>query len=73
VSTPTYLSAVPGTAQAGAGLCFYRRVLVPVRANRTEFPCLRHNSRRGRQAAWQYVVWDHWTGSFKELTGGIWR
>jgi len=23
--------------------------------------------------AWLYVVGDRWTGSFKELTGGIWR
>jgi gamma-glutamylcyclotransferase (GGCT)/AIG2-like uncharacterized protein YtfP len=43
------------------GPCLYRRVLVPVRANRTEL------------AAWLYVVGDRWTGGCKELTGGIWH
>lgn len=43
------------------GSCLYRRVLVPVRANGTGLP------------AWLYVVGDRLTGSFKELTGGIWR
>lgn len=43
------------------GPCLYRRVLVPVRANGTGLP------------AWLYAVGDRWTGSFKELTGGIWR
>ncbi|NLJ46198.1 MAG: hypothetical protein GX430_06530 [Treponema sp.] len=41
--------------------CLYRRVLVSVRANGTLPP------------AWLYVVGDRWTGSVKELTGGIWR
>ena len=44
-----------------AGLCLYRRVLVPVRTNGVELP------------AWLYVVGDRWTGGCKELTGGIWR
>ena len=43
------------------GPCLYRRVLVPIRTNGTVLP------------AWLYVVGDHWTGSFKELTAGIWR
>ena len=43
------------------GPCLYRRVLIPVRANGTLLP------------AWFYAVGDRWTGSFKELTGGIWR
>ena len=43
------------------GPCLYRRVLIPVRANGTMLP------------AWLYVVGDRWTGSFKELSGGIWR
>jgi gamma-glutamylcyclotransferase (GGCT)/AIG2-like uncharacterized protein YtfP len=43
------------------GPCLYRRVLVPVRANGTVLP------------TWLYVVGDRWTGSVKELTGGIWR
>ncbi len=43
------------------GPCLYRRVLVPVRTNGTEFP------------GWLYVTGDRWTGSYKELTGGIWR
>lgn len=43
------------------GPCLYRRVLVPVQVNGGEF------------SAWLYVVGDRWTGSFKELTGGIWR
>lgn len=43
------------------GPCLYRRVLVPIRANGTVFP------------VWLYTVGDRWTGSFKELTGGIWR
>lgn len=38
-----------------------RRVLVPVQVNGTVLP------------TWLYVVGDRWTGSFKELTGGIWR
>jgi hypothetical protein len=50
-----------GHAQAGAGLCLYRRVLVSVQANGIVLP------------AWLYVVGDRRTGSFKELTGGIWR
>ena len=41
--------------------CLYRRVLVPVRINGTVLP------------TWLYVVGDRWTGSVKELTGGIWR
>ena len=43
------------------GPCLYRRVLIPVRTNGAELP------------AWLYVVGDRWTGSFTELTGGIWR
>ena len=43
------------------GPCLYRRVLVAVRINGCGVP------------ARLYVVWDCWTGSFKELTGGIWR
>ena len=43
------------------GPCLYRRVLVPVRINGTVLP------------TWLYVVGDRWTGSVKELTGGIWR
>ena len=43
------------------GPCLYRRVLVPVRINGTVLP------------TWLYVVGDRWTGSFKELTVGIWR
>ncbi|MDY0295901.1 MAG: gamma-glutamylcyclotransferase family protein [Acidobacteriota bacterium] len=43
------------------GPCLYRRVLVPIRTNGTVLP------------AWLYVVGDPWTGSFKELTAGIWR
>jgi len=43
------------------GPCLYRRVLIPVRANGTMLP------------AWLYAVGDRWTGSFKELSGGIWR
>jgi len=43
------------------GPCLYRRVLVPVWINGTVLP------------AWLYVVGDRWTGSVKELTGGIWR
>jgi len=43
------------------GPCLYRRVLVPVRINGTGLP------------AWLYAVGDRWTGSVKELTGGIWR
>jgi len=39
----------------------YRRVLVPVRINGTVLP------------TWLCVVGDRWTGSVKELTGGIWR
>jgi gamma-glutamylcyclotransferase (GGCT)/AIG2-like uncharacterized protein YtfP len=39
----------------------YRRVLVPVRTKETVLP------------TWLYVVGDRWTGSVKELTGGIWR
>ena len=42
------------------GPCLYRRVLVPVRANGTGLP------------VWLYVPGDRWTGSFKELTVGIW-
>ena len=41
--------------------CLYRRVLVPAQTKETVLP------------AWLYVVGDRWTGSFKELTGGIWR
>ena len=41
--------------------CLYRRVLVPVRASGTRLP------------VWLYAMGDRWTGSFKELTGGIWR
>ena len=44
-----------------SGPCLYRRVLVPVRANGTGLP------------VWLYAMGDRWTGSFKELTGGIWR
>jgi len=43
------------------GPCLYHRVLVPVRINGTVLP------------TWLYVVGDRWTGSVKELTGGIWR
>ena len=43
------------------GPCLYRRVLVPVRASGTRLP------------VWLYAMGDRWTGSFKELTGGIWR
>lgn len=43
------------------GPCLYRRVLVPVRANGTGLP------------VWLYAMGDRWTGSFKELIGGIWR
>ena len=43
------------------GSCLYRRVLVTVRTDGAELP------------VWLYVVGDRWTGSFKELTGGIWR
>ena len=43
------------------GPCLYCRVLVPIRTNGTVLP------------AWLYVVGDRWTGSFKELTAGIWR
>jgi len=43
------------------GPCLYRRVLVPVRIKGTVLP------------TWLYVVGDRWTGSFKELTAGIWR
>jgi len=43
------------------GPCLYRRVMVPIRTNGTVLP------------AWLYVVGDRWTGSFKELTAGIWR
>jgi hypothetical protein len=43
------------------GHCLYRRVLVPIRANGTRLP------------VWLYTVGDRWTGSFKELTAGIWR
>ncbi len=38
-----------------------RRVLFPVCINGADLP------------AWLYVVGNRWTGSFKELTGGIWR
>jgi hypothetical protein len=41
--------------------CLYRRVLVPARASGTGLP------------AWLYVVGNRWTGSVKELIGGIWR
>ena len=41
--------------------CLYRRVLVPVRINRTVLP------------TWLYVVGDRWTGSRKEISGGVWR
>ena len=43
------------------GPCLYRRVLVPIRTNGTGLP------------VWLYAMGDRWTGSFKELTGGIWR
>jgi len=43
------------------GPCLYRRVLVPVQINATVLP------------AWVYVVGDRWTGSFKELSDGVWR
>ena len=43
------------------GPCLYRRVLVPVRVNGGEF------------SAWLYVVGDRLTGSFRELSGGVWR
>ena len=43
------------------GPCLYHRVLDPVQVNGTMLP------------AWLYVVGDRWTGSVKELTGGIWR
>lgn len=43
------------------GPCLYRRVLIPVRANATLLP------------AWLYIVGDHWIGSFKDLSGGVWR
>ena len=43
------------------GHCLYRRVLVSAQANGTERP------------VWLYVTGDRWTGSYKELTGGIWR
>ena len=43
------------------GPCLYRRVLVPIRTNRTVL------------SAWLYVAGDRWTGACKELTGGIWR
>ena len=42
------------------GPCLYCRVLVPVQVNRSVLP------------AWLYVVGDRWTGSVKELIGGIW-
>jgi hypothetical protein len=43
------------------GPCLYRRVLVPVRINGTVLPI------------WLYVVGDRWTGSRKEISGGVWR
>jgi len=43
------------------GPCLYRRVLVPVQVKKSVLP------------AWLYVVGDRWTGTFKELTAGIWR
>jgi len=43
------------------GPSLYRRVLVPIRSHRAVFP------------VWLHVVGDRWRGSFKELTGGIWR
>jgi len=42
------------------GPCLYRRVLVPVRTKGAELP------------AWLYVAGDRWTGSFRELSGGVW-
>ena len=43
------------------GPCLYCCVLVPVRTSGAELP------------VWLYAMGDRWTGSFKELTGGIWR
>jgi hypothetical protein len=43
------------------GPCLYRRVLVPVRINGTVLP------------TWLYMVGDRWTGSRKEISGGVWR
>ncbi len=43
------------------GPCLYRRVIVLVQVGGAVIP------------AWLYMVGDRWTGSFKELTGGIWR
>lgn len=43
------------------GPSLYRRVLVPVCAGKELIP------------AWLYVVGDHCTGGFRELSDGIWR
>ena len=43
------------------GASLYRRVLVPIRSQEVVSP------------VWLYVVGDRWSGSFKELIGGIWR
>jgi len=43
------------------GPCLYRRVLVSAQAHGTVLP------------AWLYVVGDRLTGSFRELSGGVWR
>jgi hypothetical protein len=40
---------------------FQTGVLVPVRINGTVLP------------TWLYMVGDRWTGSRKEISGGVWR